>query len=74
MLKVVSSEDEDDLFSSDEEGEHHVLNLFLDVVEQSNLGMLVENFPLRRGNCKDSSVLSSGDGSPVPRDASCLVV
>ena len=31
-------------------------------------------FLWRRGACKDSSELSSGDGSPLPRDASCVAV
>ena len=44
MLEVMSSDDEDDSFSSDEEGEHNVLKLFLEVVEQSRSGMLVESF------------------------------
>ena len=33
MLDMLSSEEEDDFFSSGEEGEHNVLNLFLEVVE-----------------------------------------
>ena len=40
----MSSEDEDDLFSSDGEGEHNVLNLFLDVVAQSSAGTPVGSF------------------------------
>ena len=35
MLDVKSSEDEDDLFSSDEEGGHNVWIIFLEVVRQS---------------------------------------
>ena len=35
-LEVTFSEDEDDRVSSDEEGEHNVLNFFLDVVAQSS--------------------------------------
>ena len=44
MLEVMSSEDEDGLFSSDEEGEHNVLRPSLDVVAQSSSGMLVESY------------------------------
>ena len=43
MLKVTSSEDEDDLFSSDEKGEHNALNV-LENVWQSSPGMQVEGF------------------------------
>ena len=43
-LGVMSSEDEDDFFSSDEEGEHNVSSFFLEVVEQSRSGMLVASY------------------------------
>ena len=43
-LDMVSSEDEDDIISPDEKGEHSVLNLFQEVVGQSLSGMLVEGF------------------------------
>ena len=36
VLEIMSSDDDD------EEGEHKVLNLFLEVVEQSSMGMLVK--------------------------------
>ena len=45
MLEVMSSDDEDDVISSDhEEGEHNVLNVFLDVVAQDSSGTLVGSF------------------------------
>ena len=40
----MSSEDEDDITSSDGEGEHNGWNLFLDVVAQNSPCMLVESF------------------------------
>ena len=39
---MLSSEDEDDIVSSDEEGEHHVLNPLLEVVGRP--GMLMGSF------------------------------
>ena len=44
MLDMLSSEDEDDILSSDEDGEHNAWNLSLDVVGQSRWGMLVDFF------------------------------
>ena len=44
MLEVMSTEDEDDIFSPDEEGKHNVLNLFPEVVGQSSPGMQVVSF------------------------------
>ena len=41
---MLSSEDEDDIISSDEEDEHNAWNLFLEVEGQSLLDMLVESF------------------------------
>ena len=43
-LEVMSSEDDDDLFFPDEEGEHNVMNLFLEVVGQTSSGMRVASF------------------------------
>ena len=40
----LSSEDEDDTISSDEEGEHSARNLCLGAVAQDSPGMLVESF------------------------------
>ena len=44
LLDMLSSEDEDDIISSDEEGEHNAWNLFLEVLEQSRLEMRMESF------------------------------
>ena len=53
----------DIISSSDEEGDHNVLNLFLDVVAP---GHASGKFLRRRGTCEHSSELSSVDGFPVP--------
>ena len=52
MLEVMSSEDEDDLFSSDEKGEHDVLYLFVEVVGQSSPGTLVERVSVTTRNLR----------------------
>ena len=44
LLDMLSSEDEDDMISSDEEVEHDAWNLFVDNVGQSRSGMLVVSF------------------------------
>ena len=39
-----SEDDDDDLFFPDEEGEHNVMNLFLEVEGQTSSGMRVASF------------------------------
>ena len=41
---MLSSEDEEDIISSDEEDEHNAWNFFRDVVGQGRSGMRVEGF------------------------------
>ena len=70
----MSSEDEDDPVPSDEEGEHTVLNLFLEVVGQGRSGRLVESLLDDEELARTALWLSSFVGCPVPGDAGCLAV
>ena len=58
----------------EKEGEHNVMNLFRDVVGQSIPGMRADSF-LEDEECARTALSCHlGDGSPLPGDASCLVV
>ena len=71
LLDVWSSEDEDDIISSDEEDEHNAWNLFLEVVRACRWGGF---FGDEEGVCEDSSERSSFNGYRVPGDVRCLTV